>query len=252
MSLSFNQVYCGDCLDVMQQIAAKSVDMVLCDLPYGTTHCAWDVIIPMEKLWAAYLRILKNKGVVCLFGTEPFSSYLRLSNPSWYKYDWYWNKGRGANFLFGNRQPLKVIETISVFYDKQPTYNPQKFWNPQGISTRHLKINPKRFHPRIHEVMGTGWKKPSLEVGSSYEPDKLLPKTLITFTKDTKRYHPTQKPAPLLEYLIRTYTKVGDLVLDNCAGSGSTGVAAMALGRDFLLIEKEEHYCLIAQERLSQ
>lgn len=138
-----NQVHPGDCLVLMQSIPDASVDLILCDLPYGTTNCKWDVVIPFELLWAQYSRVIKSNGAIVLFGTEPFSSHLRVSNLNMYRYDWYWQKDKGANFLFGNKQPLKTIETISVFYKNQPTYNPQKIDNPKGPTKKHLAKKSK-------------------------------------------------------------------------------------------------------------
>jgi len=247
-------IYQGDCLKVMKSIGDKSIDMVLCDLPYGTTKCKWDVVIPFELLWAHYRRIVKDNGAIVLFGTEPFSSHLRLSCDL-YRYDWYWQKDKGANFLFGNKQPLKVIETISVFYKFQPTYNPQKEDNPRGPQRKHLCKNPSKITNYTREIRGD-WRETKMGesqnyYGSNYEPGKLLPKSLVYFAREQRgKLHPTQKPVALFEYLIRTYTDEGELVLDNCAGSGTTGVACQNSKRRFILIEKDEKYCEAIKERL--
>lgn len=225
--------------------------MILADLPYGTTYCSWDVTLPFEDLWREYNRVIKENGAVVLFGTEPFSSALRLSNIKDYRYDIYWPKDRAANFLFGNRMPLKVIETISVFYKKQPTYNPQKRENPKGPSKRHLHKNPSRITGHVQEIMGESWKLPSWKAGQKYEPDKLLPTSLEYCAREQRgKVHPTQKPVALLERLILTYTNEGENVLDNCMGSGSTGVAALNTKRSFIGMEKEEKYYNIARERV--
>lgn len=251
-----DRIYQGDCLEIMRNIDDKSIDMILCDLPYGTTHCKWDVIIPFERLWEHYKRIIKDNGAILLFGNEPFSSALRLSNLMWYKYDWYWQKDKGANFLFGNRQPLKNIEIVSVFYKKQPTYNPQKTINPNGVSTMHLSPNPSKISQNVKDVMGEDWKETPMDSsqnyhGKTYEPDKLLPKQLIYFTRDQRgRLHPTQKPVALCEYLIKTYTNEGDTVLDNCIGGGTTAFACLKVNRHFIGIELDEKYCNIAKERI--
>lgn len=256
--LQLNQIYHQDCLEGMKLIDDKSIDLILCDLPYGTTHCKWDNIIPFDKMWEQYNRIAKDTCAILLFGTEPFSSYLRLSNVKQYRYDWIWNKKRAANFLFMNKQPGKINENISVFYKKQPTYHSQKTQNPQGISTRHLYKNPSKISRNMKDLTGSesdrNLSKSTNEnfSGKNYEPDKLLANSIITFVKDTKRLHPTQKPIDLLEYLIKTYTNEGDLVLDNCAGSGSTLVAAKNLNRRFIGFEKELQYFNIAKERLFQ
>lgn len=251
-------IYHGDCLEIMKSIPDKSVDMILCDLPYGTTKCKWDVVIPFDKLWLEYKRITKNNSAIVLFGTEPFSSYLRLSNLSDYKYDWYWQKDKGANFLFSNKQPLKVIETISVFYKNQPVYNPQKIDNPKGTSKRHLSKNPSKISKNVKSIMGENWSETQMDESQNYhdknyEPDKLLPKTIIYYAKEQRnKFHPTQKPVNLLEYLIKTYTLAGETVLDNCMGSGSTGVACKNLNRKFIGIEKEKDFFEIAKERIGE
>lgn len=253
-----NELYQGDCLDLMQSIPDASVDLILCDLPYGTTNCKWDVVIPFDLLWAQYNRIIKSNGAIALFGTEPFSSYLRVSNLNMYRYDWYWQKDKGANFLFGNKQPLKTIETISVFYKTQPTYNPQKIDNPKGATKKHLAKNPNKITKNVKDVMGSSWKETDMGeaqnyFGKNYEPDKLLPTQVLYFAKDQRgKVHPTQKPVPLLEYLIKTYTNNGDTVLDNCAGSGSTGIACMNTGRDYILIEKDADYFKVIQDRIEE
>jgi DNA modification methylase len=241
----------GDCFDYLPQIPSGSVDMILADLPYGTTRCSWDVLLPFEDLWREYNRVIKENGAVILFGTEPFSSALRLSNIKDYRYDICWQKDRAANFLFGNRMPLKVIETISVFYKKQPTYNPQKRENPKGPSKRHLSryVKPS---DNVKDVMGDSWKLQSWEAGQKYEPDKLLPTSIEYCAREQRgKVHPTQKPVALLERLILTYTNEGETVLDNCMGSGSTGVAALKTKRSFIGMEKEEKYYMIAQDRIN-
>lgn len=246
----------GDCLEIMKTLPSSSVDMVLCDLPYGSTKCKWDVIVPFAPLWEQYKRIVKESGAILLFGNEPFSSSLRLSNLLDYRYDWYWQKDKAANFLFGNKMPLKTIEIISTFYAKLPTYNPQKEVNPKGPSKRHLSPNPSKITNNVRDVMGAAWKETPLDEtqnyhGKTYEPDKLLPKQLIYFSREQRgKIHPTQKPVALLEYLVRTYTNEGDTVLDNCMGSGSAGVACINLKRKFIGIEKDAKYFLAASERL--
>jgi site-specific DNA-methyltransferase (adenine-specific) len=249
-------IFVGDCLEVMKQIPAASVDLILCDLPYGSTKCKWDTVIPFVPLWEQYSRVIKESGAILLFGNEPFSSLLRTSNVSKFRYDWYWQKDKAANFLFGNKMPLKIVEIVSVFYEKQPTYNPQKEVNPKGPSKRHLSKNPSKITNNVREVMGESWKETPLDKtenyhGANYEPDKLLPKQLIYFSREQRgKVHPTQKPVALMEYLIRTYTNEGETVLDNCMGSGTTGVACVNLGRAFVGIEKDEKYFEIAKCRI--
>jgi len=256
----------GDCLEIMPSIPDKSIDMVFCDLPYGTTKCKWDVVIPLEPLWEQYKRVIKENGVIVLFGSEPFSSALRLSNLSAYRYDWYWQKDKAANFLFGNKMPLKVIEVISVFYSSQPTYNPQKEINPKGVSKRHLSPNPSKISKNVKEVMGNSWKETEMGEtqnyhGKHYEADKLLPKQLVYFSREQRgKLHPTQKPVALAEYLIKTYTNEDETVLDNCMGSGTTGVACKNLDRNFIGIELNPfigielnpEYFKIAEKRISE
>ena len=248
----------GDCLEIMSSIPDKSIDMILCDLPYGTTKCKWDVVIPFDKLWEQYNRVVKPNGGIALFGNEPFSSALRLSNLFAYRYDWYWQKDKAANFLFGNKMPLKVIEVISVFYSALPTYNPQKEINPKGVSKKHLSHNPSKISKNVKEIMGGSWKETEMDEtqnyhGKHYEADKLLPKQLVYFSREQRgKVHPTQKPVALAEYLIKTYTNEGDLVLDNCMGSGTTGVACKNLNRNFIGIEKDPEYFKNAEKRINE
>lgn len=248
----------GNCLDVMNELCDCSIDMVLCDLPYGTTACKWDVVIPFAPLWDCYRRLVKPNGAILLFGTEPFSSYLRLSNIEMFRYDWYWEKDKGANWMFGNKMPLKTFEVVSVFYEKQPVYNPQKVINPKGVSTRHLHKNPSKITDNVRDVMGDSWKETEMVDGENYhgknyEPDKLLPRQSIYFAREQRgKVHPTQKPVALLEYLIRTYTNTGDVVLDNSMGSGSTGVACVNTERNFVGIEINKHYFDLANRRINE
>ena len=247
----------GNCLEKMKDIPSGSVDMILCDLPYGTTKCKWDVIIPFDKLWEQYNRIVKPNACIALFGNEPFSSSLRLSNLPAYRYDWHWEKDKAANFLFGNKQPLKNIEIISIFYQSQPTYNPQKTINPAGISKKHLSKNPSKISNNVKDIMGESWKETVMDEsqnyhGKNYEPDKLLPKQLIYFARDQRnKIHPTQKPIALMEYLIKTYTNEGETVLDNCMGSGTTGVACKKTNRNFIGIEILPKYFEIAKKQIA-
>jgi site-specific DNA-methyltransferase (adenine-specific) len=249
----------GDCLELMKVIPDGSVDMILCDPPYGTTACKWDSVIPFEPMWEQLRRTIKDTGAILLYGSEPFSSLLRCSNLPMFKYDWIWQKDKAANFLFGNKMPLKNTEIISVFYSKQPTYNPQKEVNPKGPSKRHLAKNPSKITKNVKEVMGEGWKATEMDEsqnyhGKNYEPDKLLPKQLIYFARDQRgKVHPTQKPVALMEYLIKTYTtESNEVVLDFTMGSGTTGVACMNLNRRFIGIEKDESYYSIAKERIAK
>jgi len=238
----------GDCLELMKEIPDKSIDMILCDLPYGTTDCKWDVIIPFEPLWAQYKRIIKDRGAIVLFGSEPFSSLLRCSNIKLYKYDWKWDKIQGANFLNVKYQPLKNIEDIMVFSKARITNGKRQ----------PIKYNPQGFKEHIEEKVNnadyTGsFSSSSVKKGRPYKSTgKGYPKCLIQFAKDKTGLHPTQKPVALLEYLIKTYTIEGETVLDNCMGSGSTGVACINTKRNFIGIEKEEKYFEIAEKRIKE
>lgn len=234
-----NKIYRGDCLELMKKIPDKSIDMVLCDLPYGSTRCKWDVIIPFDKLWEQYDRIIKENGAIVLFGTEPFSSYLRLSNIKNYKYDWVWDKIKGTGFLNAKKQPMRNHELISVFYKKQCTYNPQK---TQG----HVLKKSYRSRKLQTDVYG------KMKNDNFYESTERYPRSIQVFSTDTQNssLHPTQKPVRLLEYLINTYTNPGELILDNCVGSGSTCIAAINTNREYIGIEMDENYFNIAVNRV--
>lgn len=223
----------------MDNIPDKSVDMILTDLPYGTTQCKWDSIIPFEPLWQQYNRIIKDNGAIVLFGTEPFSSHLRLSNLKNYKYDWIWDKVKGTGFLNAKKQPMRNHELISVFYKKQCTYNPQK-------TLGHVKKKSYRRKELQTDVYG------EMKNDYTYESTERYPRSIQVFSTDTQKssLHPTQKPVALCEYMIKTYTNEGDLILDSCMGSGTTGVAAKNLGRRFIGIELDEKYFEIAKNRI--
>ena len=233
------QLLNGDCLQLMKQIPNKSIDMILCDLPYGTTACKWDTVIPFEPLWEQYNRIIKDNGAIVLFGSEPFSSALRMSNIKNFKYDWIWNKKLAGNGILAKKQPLKIHEIVSVFNS--------------GIYI------PQMTKGRYRKKMTGGIKESEITCGNSvvdeYSNDLYYPKTILEYgigNMRKGRLHPTQKPVALLEYLIKTYTNEGDVVLDNCMGSGSTGVACVNTGREFIGIELDENYYNIAKNRISQ
>ena len=242
----------------MKEIPDGSVDMVLTDPPYGTTACKWDSIIPLEPMWVQLKRVIKPNGAIVLFGGQPFTSILISSNLKSYRYDWVWEKDKGANWMFGNRQPLKVHEFASVFYKEQPTYNPQKTINPNGESKRHLSKNPSKITANVKQVMGDSWIETVMDSslnysGKSYDPKMLLPRSIQKFSRDAKgKQHPTQKPVALMEYLIKTYTNEGETVLDFTMGSGTTGVACINLNRNFIGIELDEGYFNIAKERIEK
>lgn len=228
----------GDCLEVMKNIPDKTIDMILCDLPYGTTACKWDTIIPFEPLWEQYERVIKDNGAIVLFGSEPFSSALRMSNIKLYKYDWIWEKEQGANFMLCKYQPYKVHETISVFSKKRHNYYPQMTDGKPYTSGKGTS----------GDITGNVVKIQTKNIGTRY------PRSIQRFDTDKTKgsFHPTQKPVALLEYLIKTYTNEGETVLDNCMGSGSTGVACVNTDRRFIGIELDENYYNIAKERIEK
>lgn len=234
-------LYNGDCLEIMKDIPNKSIDMILCDLPYGTTACKWDNILPFELLWKQYNRIIKDTGAIVLFGNEPFSSHLRLSNIKNYKYDWKWIKTKPSGHLNAKKQPLRSYEDIMVFYKKQCIYNPQGLIYGEFDNNRKWRNNKEKC-----EVFG---KEKNFEVSNA----KGYPKNLLSYSNpNNKLVHPTQKPVDLLEYLIKTYTNEGETILDNCMGSGSTGVACVNTGRNFIGIELDKKYFKIAESRINE
>ena len=301
----------ADCFDVFPYIADKSVDMICCDLPYGTTACAWDVIIPFDKLWNEYKRIIKDKGVIVLFGSEPFSSLLRTSNLNWYKYDWIWEKNNAGNFQLVNYQPLKIHETISVFYNETPN---MEFAN---IMVENMKrLNLKQIDISKLELSRTGgmtgwvtnkmngsqlpteqqWSKICGLFGIENQYDKILstvkkitynlelddtelilsnkgkagtlghlsseskrdnyiqtktgyPKSILKYDRENG-LHPTQKPLELMKYLIKTYSNEDDVVMDNCMGSNTTGLACKELNRQYIGIEKDKNYYDVSVSRV--
>ena len=230
------QLYHGDCLDKMKNIPDKSIDMILCDLPYGTTQNKWDSIIPLEPLWEQYKRIIKDNGAILLFGSQPFTTILNYSNISNYRYEWVWIKNNSTGFQLANKRPLKKHELISVFYKKQPTYN------PQGL-IEYNKINKRG-------SMGENWSE--MNSNNYIQRWTNYPTQILEYKYDKQKLHPTQKPVALLEYLIKTYTDEEEIVLDNCMGSGSTGVACVNTNRKFIGIELEEKYFEIAKNRIKE
>lgn len=229
----------GDCLERMKEIDTGSVDMILCDPPYGTTACKWDSVIPLELMWEQYKRVIKKQGAVVLFSAEPFSSSLRLSNVEDYKYDWVWEKNTGTNFLHAKRMPIRYTENISVFIEGSSWYYPQK-------TTGHPPTNSGKGR-RVGNIY-SGSSKMDYQGGDTTR----FPKNIQKFnTVDNyKRVHPTQKPTDLAEYLIKTYTNEGETVLDNCFGSGTTGVACVNANRKFVGIELDETYYNLSKERI--
>ena len=235
----------GDCLELMKDIPDKTVDMILCDLPYGTTACKWDTIIPFEPLWEQYNRIIKDNGAIVLFGSEPFSSHLRLSNLKNYKYDWHWIKSKGQGFFNAKKMPLKTIETISVFYKKIPTYKPQGIKAYGKIITNPIGKLDNTVHISGHNGGNVKAKKYVREFTN-------YPRQELFFGVVGRPLHPTQKPVPLFEYLIKTYTNEGETVLDNCMGSGTTAIASMRTGRNYIGFELDKEYFNIANDRIDK
>lgn len=231
----YGVLYKGDCLEVMPSIQ-KKVDLVLTDPPYGTTACKWDSIIPLEPMWGQLKRIIKPSGAIVMTGNEPFSSHLRLSNLKNYKYDWKWDKVHGSNFATVKIRPFNSFEDVMVFYNKQPTYNPQ-MWEGKPYEQKQGYVG---------EAKQTGLKRKSVVTKSD---GGRYPLSIIRFSKDSG-LHPTQKPVELMEYLIKTYTNEGETVLDFTIGSGTTAVAAINTGRKFIGIEMDEEYCEIAKQRI--
>ena len=239
--MEINKIYNEDCLEGMKKIADGSVDMILCDLPYGTTQCKWDTVIPFEPLWEQYKRVIKPNGAIALFGSEPFTSTLIVSNIEQFKYNWIWQKNKATGFLNAKKQPLNDNETVSIFYKKQCTYNPQmtvaeKVYK-RGIVTRNKS-----------DCYGSERSFRQEDTGKRY------PKRIQYFNNNFTReqLHPTQKPVALFEYLIKTYTNTGELVLDNCMGSGTTAIACMNTGRNFIGFEMDKGYYDIACDRIEK
>lgn len=228
----------GDCLELMKEIPNKSIDMILCDLPYGATKNKWDIIIPFDALWEGYERIIKDNGAIVLFGDGVFTANLILSNPKMWRYNLVWDKQRGCDFLNANTKPLKSHEDICVFYKHKPTYNKQ-YWYSQPYKRTKNKV-----------LSGNYGKRGA--AGAQSVDGKRNPLSILSFPRDGKRIHPTQKPVALLEYLIKTYTNEDETVLDNCMGSGSTGVACINANRNFIGYELDEKYFEIAEKRLNE
>ena len=228
-----------DCLDGMKLIPDKSIDMILCDLPYGTTKCKWDTVIPFEPLWEQYERIIKDNGVIALTASQPFTTKLINSNINLFKYEWIWEKSKATGFALCNKRPMKAHENVCIFYKKQPTYNPQK---TEG------KPYKQRLGTQESKEFSTGTKRNDNTTGLRY------PRSVVYFKtaeSEGKQVHPTQKPLALFEYLINTYTNEGELVLDNCMGSGTTAIACLNTNRNYIGFELDEKYYKMAVDRIN-
>ena len=239
-----DKIICGDCLEVMPMIPDKSVDMILCDLPYGITSCKWDLVIPLEPLWEQYERLIKDNGAIVLTASQPFTSALVMSNKELFKYAYTWVKTKPSGFQNAKIMPMKKHEDIIVFYGAPPTYNQQSLVKLEApiTSGRERLRNNEQHHLGVagkpdHKTTHSGWQ------------DSVL---FFSNPSGAGHLHPTQKPAALFEYLVNIYTNKGDLVIDNCIGSGTTAVACKNTSRHFIGIEKEPDYCKIAEDRLRQ
>ena len=233
----------GDCLEIMKDIPDKSIDAIICDLPYGTTACKWDTIIPFQPLWEQYERIIKPNGVIVLTASQPFTSALVMSNPKLFRYEWIWIKNRGSNFALANKMPIKEHESVLIFYKKLPNYNPIKQQRAESGKERvKTIINPSTASENYGGIV--------LQEGKIYD-ELRFPSSWQKFNCEVG-LHPTQKPVALMEYLIKTYTNENDVILDNCMGSGTCGVAAVNLNRNFIGIEMDEHYFEIAENRINE
>lgn len=232
-----NEIYNMDCLRGMQMIKDKSIDMILCDLPYGITNCGWDSVIPFEQLWEQYKRIIKDNGAIVLTGVQPFTTKMISSNMKWFKYCWYWYKNQVTNFAQAKKQPLRCVEEICVFYKKPPTYNPQGLIKLDKVLKKNRKQNKE-------SVYRNGLEGEYIVEYTNY------PRQVLNFNCERTGLHPTQKPVKLFQYLIETYTNEGELVLDNCMGSGTTAIACINSNRNYIGFEREKRYCDIARQRV--
>jgi len=240
----------GDCLQEMQNIPDKSIDAIICDLPYGTTQNKWDSVIPLDLLWEQYNRIIKDNGAIVLFSAQPFTSILVGSNLKMFKYEWVWDKVVPTNHLNAKRQPMRLHENICVFYKKQCTYNRQMTDKPK----EYQRPNRKLVKDAFYETKNYGDAKRGFAEDSDHT--KTNPKTIIQYSNGNgyskKSNHPTQKPLELLDYLVKTYTNENDIVLDNTMGSGTTAIACMNTNRNFIGIELDKHYFAIAKKRMEE
>ncbi len=233
-----HRVLGGDCLHVMKDLPDASVDMILTDLPYGTTECAWDEVIPMAALWEQYLRVAKPEAAIVLTAAQPFTSMLVMSRPDLFRYEWIWEKGNATGFLNAKKQPLRAHESALVFYRKQPIYNPQMTAGHERKTTSRKTVNSECYGKAL-----------SL---TQYDSTERYPRSVQFFSSDKQSgsFHPTQKPVALMRYLIETYTTPDQVVLDSCAGSGTTAVACALSGRQSICIEQETKYLAVINERI--
>lgn len=240
--ITSNIIYNEDCLVGMKRIPCQVIDAVICDLPYCTTRNKWDVLIPLEELWSEYKRILKEDGVVILFDQGMFTAKLMMSNPSWWRYNLVWQKTQPTGYLNAHKMPLRSHEDICVFYKKTPVYHPQMTKGVRKVSSAYSKRNC---------VKTSNYGSHGL---SNYDSDSRYPTSVLCFVKDVQHsaIHPTQKPVALVEWLVRTYTDPGAVVLDNCMGSGTTALACMRTSRRYIGFEKEKKYFDLSIKRLEE
>lgn len=244
----------GDCLELMKAIPSKSIDLILCDLPYGTTRNKWDSVLDLELLWEQYNRIIKDRGVILLFAQTPFDKVLGVSNLKDLRYEIIWQKTAPTGFLNAKKMPMKAHENILVFYKKLPTYNPQMTQgHPRKVTSKSSRKKSVERQQGKSEVLASNYNSYG-ESQVGYDSTERYLLSVQVFAKDQQKenYHPTQKPVALLEWLIKTYTNEGDLVFDNCMGSGSTGVACVNTNRNFIGMELTENYFEIAKERIEK
>ena len=245
-----NKIINADCMDILKQLPDKCIDMILCDLPYGTTACKWDTIIPFAPLWEQYKRIVKDNAAIVLFGSEPFSSFLRMSNIEMYKYDWIWKKSRPTGFAQAKNQPMRDYETISCFSKGSAIHACQAKvrmnYNPQGTNECHILKHQSSNNGKTNTCFSNrdSHKEIHIQEQTNY------PRQVLEVASESNTIHPTQKPVALFEYLIKTYTNENDLVLDNCSGSGTTAIACMHTKRRFICIEKDPEYWKASVKRL--
>jgi site-specific DNA-methyltransferase (adenine-specific) len=246
------KLYNGDCLEIMLLLNDKSVDLILCDLPYGTTRSKWDAIIPFDKMWEQYERIIKDDGAIILTASQPFTSALLMSRPELFKYEWIWEKSRGSNFVHSKYQPLKCHESALVFSKSPAAYNKKNNYMKYFPQMKKGQPYDKGIVQNDSKILQGTYKFYS---GDNTSGDR-FPRSVQYFSSDSDKIdrglHPTQKPVELFEFFIKTYTSKGDIVLDNCSGSGTTGIASINTGRKFILIEKETTYFDISSERIEK
>jgi site-specific DNA-methyltransferase (adenine-specific) len=241
MDMKENQIIQGDCLEVMKEIPDNSIDMILCDLPYGTTSCHWDTIIPFEPLWEQYKRIIKDNGAIVLTASQPFTSALVMSNVKMFKYEWIWKKSQPSGALTAKKRPMKYHENILVFYKNMPVYNYQLTVGKKNHWDKRDKVKSELYGGYIGATVN--------KMGNNKYPSSIQE---FNCQDRAKLSHPTQKPVALFEYLQLTYTNEGDTILDNCSGSGTSAVAADNIGRNWICIEKDPSYVAISKKRINE